>query len=155
MSNSSKNQNDRRHALLGMPYGTAKGRLTRQILLNLLTKHNENFCFVCGKEILATTDFSIEHKLPWESTENVDLFWDLDNISFSHRECNLPHKRRSGKSHFKELAPDGMKWCFSCKSYLNFDLFSPKPAKHDGKDGECRTCGAERKRKHRLEQAAD
>jgi hypothetical protein len=34
-------------------------------------------------------DFSIDHKTPWLDTDSpVDLFFDLENIAYSHKGCN-------------------------------------------------------------------
>ena len=73
---------------LGMPIGTATHRLRKMILFHLLKKHNENFCFQCGAKIEIVEELSIEHKKPWLH-ESVDLFWDMDNIAFSHLHCNM------------------------------------------------------------------
>lgn len=81
------NPNIRRAEQLGMPYGTATGRLRKMILFDLLKRHNENICFKCGESIQKIEDLSIEHKQPWENRDTA-LFWDLDNIAFSHIHCN-------------------------------------------------------------------
>lgn len=73
---------------LGMPLGTATNRLRKMILFHLLKKHNENFCFQCTKEIETVKELSVEHKKPWLH-ENVNLFWDIKNIAFSHLSCNV------------------------------------------------------------------
>lgn len=88
MSSSSK-----KSAFLGMPHGTANARLRKMILFRLIKKCGEDTCFRCGKAIGNLDDLSIEHKLPWEN-RSVDLFWDLDNIAFSHLKCNTPIARR-------------------------------------------------------------
>ena len=56
----------KKNATLGMPHGTASGRLRKIILFDLLKRHKENTCFKCGTEIVDVDDLSIEHKLPWE-----------------------------------------------------------------------------------------
>ena len=39
--------------------------------------------------------FSIEHKTPWlDSGDPIGLYFDLDNISFSHLSCNCRASRR-------------------------------------------------------------
>jgi hypothetical protein len=84
---------------LGMPYGTACNRLRKNILFSLLKKLKENTCFKCGQVIQSVDDLSIEHKLPWEGRD-ADLFWDIENISFSHVGCNRPHNPPSHKKYF-------------------------------------------------------
>jgi hypothetical protein len=79
---------------LGIPFGTASARLRKNILFNLLKKHNENYCFKCGKIISSEEELSIEHKIPWLHSENpIKLFFDIDNIAFSHLSCNVSDKR--------------------------------------------------------------
>lgn len=93
---------------LGMPIGTATNRLKKQILFNLIKKANENFCFQCGAEIENVNELSIEHKIPWlDSEKPLDLFFNLDNIAFSHLSCNAGAARvvnqiyRKSRSKFK------------------------------------------------------
>jgi len=80
--------NEEKSRQLGMPAGTAQGKLRKMVLFHLLKKHNENFCFQCGTKIETVEELSIEHKKPWLH-ESVDLFWDMDNIAFSHLSCNV------------------------------------------------------------------
>lgn len=76
---------------LGMPIGTASARLRKRIIFSLLKRLDETSCFKCGEEILKPDDLSIEHKLPWLDRD-VSRFWDLDNVAFSHKGCNRPHR---------------------------------------------------------------
>lgn len=85
------NSNNKKNITLGMPHGTASNRLRKNILFNLLKKHGENVCFKCSEVIDKVEDLSIEHKKPWEGI-SADLFWDLDNIAFSHMFCNRPDR---------------------------------------------------------------
>ncbi len=83
------NANKKRKELLGMSFGTASHRLRKSILFNLLVKYKENICFQCKKPIENIDDLSIEHKVPWlNSGKPIELFFDLDNIAFSHLSCN-------------------------------------------------------------------
>jgi len=79
--------NEKKSEVLGMPIGTAQGKLRKMVLFHLLKKHNENFCFQCGAEIETVETLSIEHKKPWVN-EGADLFWDIENVAFSHLSCN-------------------------------------------------------------------
>jgi hypothetical protein len=80
---------------LGMPVGTATHRLRKLIMFELLVETHKNFCFQCGSEILSASEFSIEHKIPWLDSENPkELFFSLENISFSHLSCNSRVARR-------------------------------------------------------------
>lgn len=73
-------------AALGMSRGTANHRLLKQIVLKMLQGLNQHWCFQCGGEIKSVSEMSVEHKVPWDG--KPDLFWDLDNVAFSHRDCN-------------------------------------------------------------------
>ncbi len=82
----SQNQRRRRQAeLLGIPLSTAKNRLQKSLLFELL-KHLEcNYCQKCGRELLDPSDLSLHHILPWE--EDPVLFWDLGNVQPECVEC--------------------------------------------------------------------
>ena len=94
MSNSST----KRAKQLGMPFGTANAKLRKQILFQLIKRLGEDICFRCEKKIQDITELSIEHKKPWFNIDSK-LFWDLDNIAFSHLQCNRPNNRSCGNVH--------------------------------------------------------
>jgi hypothetical protein len=73
--------------LLGMPHGTACARLRKMILFKFVKQLNLDICFQCNLKIEDEKQLSIEHKIPWQ--QNPTLFWDLDNIAFSHLGCNI------------------------------------------------------------------
>ena len=86
---------DKKHLQLGMNPSTASGRLVKDILFSLIVETKKNICFHCQKEI-NREDFSIEHKIPWLDSENpIKLFFDLENISFSHLKCNVANARKN------------------------------------------------------------
>lgn len=75
--------------LLGEPYGTASAKLKKAILFKLVQILELNICFQCGKKIESVDDLSVEHKAPWQSAKDPrSTFYDLDNIAFSHLDCN-------------------------------------------------------------------
>lgn len=72
-----------------MSFGKANNRLRKMILFSLLQSIGLNVCFRCGELIHHVNDVSIDHKITWENSDNpVVLFFDLDNIAFSHLSCN-------------------------------------------------------------------
>lgn len=82
--------NSKKAEQLGMPIGTASGKLRKTIIFDLLKQLNQNYCFQCGAEIVFENELSIEHKIPYLDSENpVDLFFNLNNIAFSHLKCNV------------------------------------------------------------------
>lgn len=79
--------NNKKTEQLGMPFGTASARLKKMILFNFLQRLGEDICYRCNKKIEQVEDLSIEHKKSWLNVSS-DLFWDLNNIAFSHLVCN-------------------------------------------------------------------
>lgn len=78
---------------LGMNPSTASGRLVKDILFKLVCDTGRNKCFQCGGDLTRDT-FSIEHMKPWIDSENpVEMYFDLDNIAFSHYLCNVGARR--------------------------------------------------------------
>lgn len=135
------NSNKRKSEFLGMPHGTAANKLKKNILFSLLVHIDMHHCYVCGDEIGSADDLSIEHIEPWLDRENgVELFWDLENIAFSHKTCNRPHTKRNGKSYIAEEAPEGTAWCSKHQDYLPVDEFSPNRQRNNGYRSMCRDC---------------
>lgn len=82
---------------LGMNPSTASARLVKDTLWRLVVMTSNNFCYRCGKE-MTREDFSIEHKIAWLDSENpVELYFDQNNISFSHLTCNVKDARSGRK----------------------------------------------------------
>lgn len=136
----------RKAAKLGMPFGTAMGRLRKLVLFDLLKRFDENFCFKCGEEISLVADLSIEHKKPWESSNNIELFWDLENIAFSHLACNVPHhcgRRKTG--------PVETSWCAGHQDFVDSSEFYPLPESWNGVRSRCKSCHAAYKKSRRNE----
>ncbi len=88
---------DNKSEFLGMNYSTAAHRLRKNILFSLVQELGRNVCFRCGDPIERSEDLSIEHKEFWLYTD-PELFWDLDNITFSHLKCNTLHRRHPNTS---------------------------------------------------------
>tara|TARA_R100000781_G_scaffold114791_1_gene86955 strand:- start:842 stop:1246 length:405 start_codon:yes stop_codon:yes gene_type:complete len=84
---------------LGLDPGTASHRLKKSVLFSFAKKLGLNWCYQCGAEIKDIDRFTLEHKTPWlDSGTPKELFFDLDNIAFSHASCNYAASRgRVGK----------------------------------------------------------
>ena len=94
-------QENKKKKQLGMNHGKARNKLVKTLLFTMATRLNENICFQCSLPITKEEDFSIEHKIPWlDSEKPVKLFFDLDNISFSHKKCNYGAARRYNQKYF-------------------------------------------------------
>lgn len=89
------NSNDKKSKQLGEPLGTSWNRLRKLLLFDCASKLELTVCFQCGKKIDSVNELSIEHKIPWLDSDNpIDLFFDLDNVAFSHLSCNISAARR-------------------------------------------------------------
>ncbi len=75
---------------LGMPFGTASHRLRKLLMFKFAKELGYDKCFQCGYSIETAEELSIEHKKPWFNND-PELFWDLQNIAFSHMRCNRPN----------------------------------------------------------------
>lgn len=89
---------DKKIKQLGIDPATAASRLKKEILFHYIKKAGENYCHQCGVEIINSLELSIEHKIPWlDSDDPNKLFFDLDNIAFSHLSCNISAARKPMK----------------------------------------------------------
>ncbi len=96
----SQKSNKKKSDQLGMSYGKATHKLKREIFFSFLKRLGENVCFRCGKEIETSSDVTVDHKAPWLD-EDTTLFWNLDNIAFSHFSCNCRYSRGGRRKHNK------------------------------------------------------
>lgn len=120
--------NKKKAAQLGMPFGTACYKLRKAILFHLMGRVGLNGCYRCGEIIQSIDDLSIEHKTPWLDSDNpAELFFNLDNIAFSHLSCNCAEKKRSGSQAKK--GPVGTAWCSGCQDFVPESEFGKNPQK--------------------------
>lgn len=81
---------------LGMPIGTASAKLKKTIMFTMAEMLGLTICHRCGKRIDKVEEFSIDHKIDWlDSDKPVELFFDLENIAFSHLRCNVKEARQT------------------------------------------------------------
>lgn len=99
-----------------MPIGTATARLKKNLLFTLIIQLGFNYCYQCGFEIDDEDTLSIEHKIPWLDSDNpIELFFDLNNIAFSHNTCNGKAARQTkSRSHPSVAAYNRGCRCDSC-----------------------------------------
>lgn len=113
------------------------------ILFKFVQETNNDTCFKCKKLITSIKELSIEHKLPWEG-RSVELFWDLNNIAFSHLRCNRPHRSTKGIKHGphprRKIGPEGTAWCVGHKLFLPVENFSKGGERWDGIKTYCKEC---------------
>ncbi len=118
-----------------MPFGTACARLKKNVFFDLVKKVSLSRCFRCGKFIETAEELSIDHKVDWMGSD-ISLFWDIENIAFSHRKCNKPRVERMRKP----LGPNGERWCAGCKNYLPYESFSKDSTRWNGVNWRCKNC---------------
>jgi hypothetical protein len=130
---------------LGMSQGAANHLLRRNLLYKLAARCNMLECFVCELPIEIPEELSVEHKKPWEN-RSADLFWDLDNLAFSHRRCN--RNRSCGAGPKGRAKQKGYAWCAGCEEELPHASFSFRTRESGNKTPRayCKSCRVERKR---------
>jgi hypothetical protein len=139
----SRDSNAKKTALLGIPHGTAQHRLRKNILFHTLKKFGENKCFKCEKDIESSDDLSIEHKKAWQSGGSPALFWDMENIAFSHLKCNRPEVQAGGRKPFTR--PEGMNWCVPGQHFAPIEDFYKDVSNLFGLQNWCKAHRYERK----------
>ena len=138
--------NKNKQELLGMPFGTANGRLYKIILFDLVKKMGKDKCIRCGESILCVEHMSIDHILPWQSN-SVSLFWDISNIGFSHISCNYAEARR-GKSAVNRILGGEKEesWCSKHQKFLSRNMFHKDSSRKSGVCSNCKECGKQIRR---------
>ncbi len=121
---------------LGISFGSAVHQLRKSIMFHLLQKLGENICFVCSTPINRVDELSIEHKIPWQNNDTA-LFWDIDNIAFSHLRCNKTHSYPESIRR-RRIGPEGTSYCVFCKDFLPIDQFQKNRSKWDGVQDFCK-----------------
>jgi hypothetical protein len=90
---------------LGMNDSTASHKLRKLILFSLVQQTEQDVCYRCRTKIETVEDISIEHKMPWlDSSDPISVFFDLNNIAFSHLKCNIANRRKPNKKYFSDDA---------------------------------------------------
>ncbi len=120
MSNNAKRKKKEQ---LGMDDSTASHKLRKSILFSLVQQTFQDVCFRCQMKIETVKDLSIEHKMPWlDSGDPVAAFFDLNNIAFSHLQCNIADRRQPNKKYFTPAdskAADQTRWRNSKRKNYN------------------------------------
>ena len=96
-----------------MDPGTASNRLKVHLMYELAKRLDMHWCYQCGAEIEFSKDISIEHKTPWLHSEDPKgLFFDIENIAFSHKSCNY---RASRGNYPKNPCPSASAYRRGCR----------------------------------------
>jgi len=124
-----------------MNCSTTASKLRKMLLFKYVKLAGHDICYRCGEKIESIDDFSVEHKKPW-FYEDPNLFWDLNNVAFSHMRCNRPHKQRGGNkgSTDQRKTYKNKLWCNRCKKFLSKNKFSDNKYTWSGKQKWCKNC---------------
>lgn len=97
------NSKKKKREQLGMDDSTASHKLRKLILFSLVQQTGQDICFRCQTKIETVEELSIEHKVPWlDSSNPIRVFFDLNNIAFSHLRCNIANRRKPNKKYFTD-----------------------------------------------------
>jgi hypothetical protein len=121
---------------LGMPLGTATHKLRKMVILELLKQLKRSNCCRCKLPIQTAEEMSMDHIEPWRNLD-VSKFWDVNNIGFSHKACNVPHVYRNGHP-VRETSPQGFSWCSTCKEHKPITEFSKNKRRANGFANQCK-----------------
>jgi hypothetical protein len=141
-----KRSRDEIEKQLGMKESMAQARLKKRIMFWLAQRLGEDNCYKCKKKIERAEDLSIEHKVEWLH-RSPELFWDLNNIAFSHIPCNRPRSLKGTTTRRRIVSPEGQNWCKNC-GFLSAESFYSKANRHNGKHHLCKTCTSDLSKKY-------
>jgi hypothetical protein len=102
--------NNKKNEQLEMPYGTARNKLNKAIMFEMMKRCNMDICHQCGNKIENVDELSVEHKTPWlDSGKAIELFFNLENIAFSHLSCNCAASRKVVTVKNAKIPPSGFR----------------------------------------------
>lgn len=140
---------DKKSLQLGMPFGNARTILVRTLMFTMIQQLGKDVCYRCKQRIERAEEFSIDHKEPWQDV-STDLFWDINNIAFSHRGCNSRAARRDMKKvndalaiknkQLYESGPENTSWCVGHQNYRPLEDFSKNKSRKRGLQMYCNDC---------------
>ena len=127
--------------LLGQNISTATHTLRINVMHSMADRLGLLECPKCDSRIESARDLSIDHIDPWRGV-SAELFWDLDNIQFTHKWCNKTD--RPGR----KLGPDGTAWCSDHKQFLPESSFNSNVQRWNNLHRICRECDKVRNKKY-------
>tara|TARA_R110000765_G_scaffold267625_1_gene366672 strand:- start:320 stop:772 length:453 start_codon:yes stop_codon:yes gene_type:complete len=143
----SKETENKKKVQLGMAQGTARNKLVKNMMFDMACKLDLNWCYQCGAKIETKEELGIEHKTPWLDSDNPkELYFDLDNIAFSHQGCNSGAARRNTESTIaanekkRNKTSAGLHECGCCKKLKPSTEFTKRANRWNGLHWNCREC---------------
>jgi HNH endonuclease len=131
----SKQKND----FLGENFSTATARLKRNLMFQMAQRLGLDSCFRCHNSIQTAEEISVDHKEPWLYVSK-ELFWNLNNLAFSHKRCNTTDRKELNKANNTRQNPVGKNWCGRCKRFRLIKYFGIKRSSNDGLSSTCKPC---------------
>lgn len=127
-----------------MPLGQANFRLWKKAVWGLLESLGMSDCFRCGSPMSEQT-YSLDHRLVWRGV-SADLFWDAENIGWSHHACNLEAARKvTPKPEPKRrVVVDGTLTCAACRKTKSAEYFGKSSRAWNGYSSYCLDCARTR-----------
>ena len=108
---------------LGMNFGTANNQLNKNIVFWLVQQTGKDTCYRCGEKITSAIELSKDHINDWLHSDNAkSLFFDLENITFSHVKCNRCRLQRlvtKNKTGYKGVTFDKRRNVWRAKFCIN------------------------------------
>ena len=102
---------DIKSALLGENFSTASNKLKKSIMFDLIKRLELDNCYRCTLKIERIEELSVEHLEAWQRAENpVEAFYSLENIGFSHLNCNRQAAIPSAKKYKDKTEYSQAKW---------------------------------------------
>lgn len=129
--------------VLGMSIGRARGILVKAMMYSMAARLNLLQCYRCHPAIATPAEFSIDHKRDWLKA-GPEAYFALDNIAFSHLHCNSAAS--SGKEALRNASlrrryrADGLRFCGTCRSFLESSSFNRETRRVDGLSPICKGC---------------
>lgn len=137
---------DKKKEQLGINPSTAQHKLRKLILFSFVKRLGLDECYQCKCKIENVEELSIEHKVPWLDSKNpLELFFDLDNIAFSHLSCNVGAGRKVNLT----KVVDGKQKCRVCEENKFLSDFDKHKSRGNGYVNECISCRRERDKKYK------
>ncbi len=113
---STRKSNVKKALQLGMSIGKAAAILKKNVMFVLVRNCGLDICYRCEKSINTADELSIEHKENWmNSSDPAGIFFNLDNITFSHRSCNIKASKLMPPGTPKAEHPSATMYAYGCR----------------------------------------
>lgn len=135
-------RNNRLKDILGETISNATYKLRKILLFEFAKRLDLHHCFRCGEPIDNIDEFTVDHVLSWRLHKSRELFYDIDNIKFSHFKCNCANytKSKTRPNARKNKIKNEEKFCDLCMRFIPLAQFHKKSNAVDGYQTYCKRC---------------